>query len=323
MKYDIYFHNDFDGHASAAVVLAFLRDRGDDIEHFVPVKYDIIPQWIDENFFAKHKLFKGKRNPAIIVDFPYHPKAALWFDHHIKPFRKKGWEEKFKTSPGRRYDDTYPSACHLAYDSLKRDFGWKPAAHLKELVKWLDVIDFAKYRSAKQTIEMKEPALQASNFVELNTGGLEKSVWVVKYLSEKSLAKFVAEAKVKKIMRQIRRDTQGSLKFWKQHLALIGRVGVIDLTESRFGGAAHFAPYYLYPKLLYVVRFHPFPQKPNLFHVNVSSNAWRRAENKKNIGELLKKYGGGGHKGVGGVEIQGRRETLAAAADFIAFLNKK
>ncbi len=86
MKYDIYFHNDFDGRASAAVMLAFLRSRGDDIEHYIPIKYDVIPKWIDDKFLEKNKLFKGKHSPAIIVDFPYHPQAAFWFDHHIRPF---------------------------------------------------------------------------------------------------------------------------------------------------------------------------------------------------------------------------------------------
>src|SRR5271155_4749866 len=109
MLYDIYFHNDFDGRASAAVMLAFLRSRGDDIEHFIPVKYDIIPvgtkkQWLDDKFLEKNKLFRGKHNPAIIVDFPYHPQAAFWFDHHLRPFRKPGWEKKFKSDREHRYD---------------------------------------------------------------------------------------------------------------------------------------------------------------------------------------------------------------------------
>ena len=146
MLYDVYFHDDFDGRASAAVMLAFLWSRGDDIEHYIPVKYDVIPKWRDERFLEKNKLFKGKHNPAIIVDFPFHPQAAFWFDHHLTPFRKPGWEKKFKPDRERRYDDSYRSACHLVYDSLREGFGWKPPAHLRELVKWLNVIDFAGYR---------------------------------------------------------------------------------------------------------------------------------------------------------------------------------
>src|SRR5581483_8268760 len=145
MRYDIYFHNDFDGHAAAAVMLAFLRSRGDDIEHFVPVKYDIIPEWRHTDFFMRHKLIAGPvrgRNPAIIVDFPFHPGAQFWFDHHLLPFREPKWEGIYKKelrrrkqrrpkgrapapSPYWRYDESYRSACHLVYDSLKKDFGWR------------------------------------------------------------------------------------------------------------------------------------------------------------------------------------------------------
>jgi nanoRNase/pAp phosphatase (c-di-AMP/oligoRNAs hydrolase) len=52
-------------------------------------------------------------------------------------------------------------------------------------------------------------------------------------------------------------------------------------------------------------------------------NPWLRSRNKKNIGEFLKQYGGGGHKDVGGVEIRGKSATLAAVADAIKFLNEK
>ena len=98
---------------------------------------------------------------------------------------------------------------------------------------------------------------------------------------------------------------------------------VVDLTGDPTDDLAYFGPYYLYPKMMYLVRFHPFPKKPTLFHINVGSNPWRRAENKKHIGGLLQKYGGGGHKDVGGVEINGKQNTLNAVADFVAFLNKK
>ena len=98
---------------------------------------------------------------------------------------------------------------------------------------------------------------------------------------------------------------------------------IIDVSGFAFAELGHYVPYYLYPKASYAIRFHPFPGKPTLFHVNVGANPWRRAENKKNIGELLRKYGGGGHKNVGGVEIKSRTATLRAIGEIVTFLNKK
>ncbi len=87
-------------------------------------------------------------------------------DHHVRPFRKEGWEGKFKPDSAHRFEDSYRSACHLVYDSLREGFDWKPPAHLRDLVKWLNVIDFADYKSAEQTSAMKEPAIQANVFIE-------------------------------------------------------------------------------------------------------------------------------------------------------------
>lgn len=322
MLYDIYFHNDFDGRAAAAVMLAFLRSRGDDIEHYVPVKYDIIPKWRDEKFMEKNKLFRGKHNPAIVVDFPFHPQAAFWFDHHLTPFRKPGWEKKFKPDRARCYDDSYRSACHLVYDSLRDGFGWKSPAHLRELVKWLDIIDFANYKSAKQTIEMKEPAIQAGVFIEQTSDDFATTVATVKFLAEKSISDFVKQPQIQKTILKLKRDMAASIRFKKKNIKIFGRTMVLDLTGDPTDDLAYFGQYYLYPKMMYCVRFHPFPGKPTLFHLNVGANPWRRRENKKNIGELLKKYGGGGHKDVGGVEITGRTAAGKAVQEIVAFLNR-
>ena len=323
MNYDIYFHNDFDGRASAAVMLAFLRSHGDDIEHYVPVKYDIIPEWLNEKFLEKNSLFKGKHNPAIIVDFPFHPQAIFWFDHHVRPFRKPSWEKKFKTDKFRRYNDAYRSACSLVMDSLKKDFGWKPPANIKELAKWLDIIDFADYKSAKQTIKMKEPAIQTNVFIEDQHDNLAMTVATIKFLSEKSLSDFVEVPHVKQRIGKLRRDMVKSIRFHKKNINIDGRTMVIDLHGDSTQDLAYFAPYAIYPKASYAVRFHNFPGKPSLFHINVGTNPWRRAENKKNIGELLKRYGGGGHKDVGGVEIETKKKTLKAVEEIVDFLNKK
>ena len=321
MKYDIYFHNDFDGRAAAAVVLAFLRSRGDDIVHYVPVKYDVIPQWLDENFLEKNKLFRGTHHPAIIVDFPFHPQAAFWFDHHLAPFRKPSWQKKFKPDRTHRYDDRYRSACHLAYDSLREGFNWKPPAHLRELVKWLDIVDFANYRSARQTIELKEPALKANVFIEHSPNNFAMTVATVKFLAEKPLDDFVKLPRVARRIAKLRHDMAKSIHFHKKNIKIDGRVMVVDLTGDPTDDLAYFGPYYLHPKMMYLVRFHPFPGKPSLFHINAGANPWRRSGNKKNIGELLKKYGGGGHKDVGGVEITGRAAAERAIAEITKFLN--
>ena len=134
MTYDIYFHNDFDGRAAAAVMLSFLRSRGDDIEHFIPINYNILDSYLEEDFFAKNRLFRGKHNPAIVVDFAFHPKAAWWFDHHPTVIRKKAWVKKLKSTKFWHYNPEYASCCGQVVSVLRKEFGWKPRSHFKELI---------------------------------------------------------------------------------------------------------------------------------------------------------------------------------------------
>lgn len=317
MTYDIYFHNDFDGRASAAVLLAFLRERGDRIAHYVSVNFDSMPQWLDEKFFKKHKLFTGKRNPAIVVDFPYHPKAAWWFDHHLTAFKKAPWQKKFRPDKFHHHDPSYASACHLVMASLQKSFGWSPPRHIRELAKWLDVIDGAGYTSARQTILMKEPALQANNFIESRTDSKKITLWTIRFLSQKSIEKYADAPIVKESMQGIRRKTAVAVKFYKKNINILGKVMFVDLASVDLGEAGHYAPYYLYPRFVYLVRFR---QKQNFFHIGVSANPWRRSENKIHIGELLRKYGGGGHKNVGGVEFKTRAKAERAVRDIIKLL---
>lgn len=319
MKYDVYFHNDFDGRASTALMLAFLRSRGDTIEHYVPMNYEILSEWLDEDFFKKHKLFRGTRNPAIVVDFLYHPNAAFWFDHHPTTFKKEAWQKKFRQSKSHHYDPSARSACRVVYSALKKDFGWKPPRHLTELAKWLDLIDGAQYRSARQTVLMKEPALQANNYIEENAGAPRITEWSIRFLSERPLKDYVKQAQVAKGVREIRKNTNAALDFYRNHSKIVGSVMVMELLPGRFSESVHYAPYYLHPKLIYAIRF----RKQNKFyHLNVSSNPWRKKENHAHIGEILKRYGGGGHKGVGGLELKTLAEVGRVIDEIIPILNR-
>lgn len=317
MLYDVYFHNDFDGHASAAVMVAFLRSRGDGIEHFTPVNYYLLPEWLDEHFFEKHKLFRGKRNPPIIVDFLYHPRAAWWYEHHPTTFKKESWKKKFKPDAQHRLEPQYPSCTHLVYATLKRDFRWKPPKHIPELVRWLDTIDGAGYRSARQTIEVKEPALQVNEFIERKTHTKAENVRIIDLLSRLPLVDIANLPEVGKFVAQIKKKDLKGLAFSKKNAKLTGVVCFLDRTDTTIE-FPHFALQYLFPRKLYFIRM---SDRDGLYHVNVGLNPWKREKARVHIGDMLKQFGGGGHKNVGGAEFKTREEALAAVAIMIEKIN--
>ena len=315
MKYDIYFHDDFDGRASAAVMLDFLNSRGDEIEHFTHIDFDIQDQYFKDNFFSSHKFFKGKRNPPIVVDFPYHPKTAFWFDHHTTAFKREDWKKQFHSSKNYRWDEHYPSCCHFIVNSLLKDFGYKPSKIILELAKWLDVIDAARYSSAKQTILNKEPALKVNLFIEDGMKGITEKDFI-KLLASKSLIEISKNKLVEKVVKKNKIETKNGLKFYKKNIKIYGSLGMIFLKKGKYT-SLRFAPFYFYPNLRYFLRI--VEDKNKTFGIGLGVNPWNKNKNKIHIGEFLKEnfLGAGGHHEAGGAGFKTKKDLELAIKKII------
>ncbi len=302
MKYDIYFHNDFDGRASAAVMLAFLRDRGDDIERYVAMTYGSHDHWFDRN------VFKGK-NPAIVVDFTYHPAAAWWFDHHPTAFKKPEWKRHFRSDKQHRLDPKYPSCTHLVYASLVKDFKWRPPEHFKQFIVWANLIDGAGYRSAKQTVEMKDPGVLMNAYIEAMPHTAKEDKRMIELMATRPLSAVIRDPMIARGIVRLKKNVRRSLAFYRKHLRVFKRSTFIELTKDPLNGLLRYAPYYLYPKSVYSFRMRP---KGKWWYLGVSANPWRRKENRFDIGAIMKQYRGGGHKDVAATEFHTKGEALAA-----------
>ncbi len=314
MKYDIYFHNDFDGRASAAVMLAFLRSRGDDIAHYTALTYGHEAPWLASDLTKK-------KNPAIVVDFLYHPGTAFWFDHHPTTFRKPEWKAKFKPDRQHRYDPSYKSACSFTYACLKKDFKWKPPAHFKTLAKWLDVMDSAGYRSARETIAMKHPAYQVDAFIDVVRQTAKDNARLIGLLAEYSLAQVVKVPRIAAGIRTIQKKAARSMRFYETHVRVFKRTTLIDTTGDPLNGLLRYAPFSLYPLAVYNIRLKK--KEGGIWYLGVGENPWRRSENKLHLGNYMRAhYAGGGHKGIGATEFHTKEEALAATEKINAMLNR-
>jgi len=320
MKYDLYFHNDFDGKAAAAIVLAFLESRGDRVEYYVPMDHAADhgrgAGYFNENFF------KGK-NPGIVLDYRYHPGAAWWFDHHPTAFRTEAWRKRFRSDERHRLDPSYISACHLVYDSLRRDFGWKPLSHLKELAKWLDVVDGARYASAEQVIRFREPALQVALYADRGTEREREARWFIGLLAHRPLAAIAAEPKIKKFVAAFRTRLVAGLAFSKKNIVVDGRVGTLDISGRNLRSikeGLRFAPFYFYPTLESSIRI---TEKDGRFNLGWGVNPWRKNNNRLDIGKILKEYyGGGGHRNAGGAGFKTHADAMNAIAELVVMANQ-
>lgn len=295
-------------------MLDFLQNRGDNIISFTPINYSPLLK-------KKWASFKFKQ-PFIIVDFLYHPKASWWFDHHRTSFVHDLWRKNFKGDKNHTFGPTKKSACDLIAGHLKKEFNYKPPKFFTELIKWATIVDSALFKSAKEVLESKQPAIKlakAMNPINFENGAEAKYFEeVIKSLASEPIIKTIQIPAVKKEIKRVEKDNKRAKKIFKKISKITGRVIFVDSAKA---GAqfSNYLSYYFYPKIDYTLTLEFYG---DYYHLNVGKNPWKKTPAKIHIGEMLKKYGGGGHKTVGGMERKTKPEILKIAGEIIEYLNK-
>ncbi len=102
-----------------------------------------------------------------IVDFKYSasPKVTWWFDHHQSAFLTPEDQKDFERGQAdgsqrmrKFFDPNYVSCTSFIAHIGQSKFGFDTAP-LAELIKWADIVDGARYESAKAAVEMAAPAM--------------------------------------------------------------------------------------------------------------------------------------------------------------------
>lgn len=276
--------------------------------------HSVFPAWFESDYFKE----RSAGAKVVILDFPYHPRATIWFDHHETPFRKKGWGKNFKNSDLKRWEPKYASCCHQTLNALSNYFKINPPGYLKELARWGDKIDGARYKDAWETIESKEPAMMIRDLMEESKEYSEKPLaWLVEELSEKSLAEAAKDKRVVEEAARFIREKKKSFSYYKRNCQIVGRVVWIN-EEDLKTCSLRFAPAAISPKSEYVIRM---SKKSNGWHITAGQNPWNKPKKIVHIGNLLNKWGGGGHERVGGLEIKTKVETTKILEDILKVLN--
>lgn len=293
-KYYIYFHNDFDGYAGAAVIYDFLKKQNKKISGFQILDYEKYPtkKWEKEKF----------KDLPIILDFRYHPKAYFWFDHHPTTFIKKEWKDNFKPTKFHYFDTSFKSCASLIVNKLQKEFNYKPNKFIKKLCYWGDIIDSANFKSPKETIDINKPAYKIAIFLSKNHD--KNLIWLIKAMSTKSLLQIANLNKIKNLIKKEKEIRKKALNFYYQNLKIYNnKLAFIDLTKTKF--SLRYAPFYLAPQIIYAFSL----SKNKKYKISLSANPWQKNKPCKNIGKFLQKFGGGGHKRVGGIEFNTKKEA--------------
>ena len=255
-----------------------------------------------------------------IVDFKYSPspRVTWWFDHHLSAFATPEEEAKFRAGQAdgseamrQFFDPSYPSCTGWIAHIASTKFGMD-VAPLAELIHWADIVDGAKYESAKAAVEMAEPAMKITMVIE----SAPDSALVQRFiplLTTMPLAEIVAQPFVQELLGPLMARHRAGIELIRERAHCERGVISFDITDQSVEGYNKFIPYYLHPEGTYNVGLSKSSFRTK---VSVGTNPWTKktASELANISAICERYGGGGHARVGAISFPVDKEDDARLA---------
>ena len=311
MIFRVLHHNQcFDGACSAAVFTKLHREciGGATDYEYVGLAHKAGGAGVDESVFGPGE--------NAIVDFKYSrsPKLTYWFDHHQSAFMTPDDRAHFEAGQEgplalrQFFDPDYVSCTGLIADIGREKFGFD-TSELKELLYWADIIDGARFASAKMAVEMKEPALKIAMVIE-NAEGTDFISRIIPLLTEIPLAEVLAQQFVAERVAPLMERHLAMMELIRERAELKDGVIFVDLLDRETEAISKFIPYYYHPDATYTVvvsRSH-FRTK-----ISVGTNPWtsKPVEELVNLAEICERFGGGGHARVGAISFGASEVELA------------
>jgi hypothetical protein len=265
-----------------------------------------------------------------VVDFKYSnsPRMTWWFDHHASAFLTEADREEFErgqrdgTQAKRKFFDADAVSCTGFIARVGREkFGWdtRPIA---DLIYWADIVDGARYESAKAAVEMGEPAMQLTLAIE-SAPDSSFGVKLIPLLTEVPLGELVQQRFVQELLQPQLERHRANIVMLRERLKVERGVISFDITDTPVEGYNKFIPYYLLPEATYTVGL---SRSSSRLKVGVGTNPWTKLPAAKlaDIAALCTQYGGGGHARVGAASFALSDEASArkAALEITAFLRE-
>jgi hypothetical protein len=268
-----------------------------------------------------------------IVDFKYSasPKLTWWFDHHLSAFMTVKDEQTFRrgqmdgSQTMRQFFDPAYTSCtsfiaHVAETKFGMDVG--PFA---ELIHWADIVDGAKYESAKAAVEMADPAMKLTMVIESapDENGESVSKKFIPLMTKMSLQAVLDQPFVQELLGPLMERHWKGLELIRERAVCEGGVISFDIADQPTEGYNKFIPYYLFPEGTYNVGLSKSSFRTK---VSVGTNPWttKDAKGLANIAAICERYGGGGHARVGAISfpVDQEEEARAAVREIVEELKK-
>lgn len=335
MNCRVFYHDHcFDGACSASLFTRFHRECIGGAQEF---SYYGLMHRAAGSLFDELAFIEGQN---AIVDFKYSasPKVTWWFDHHQSAFLTAedrhdflAWQAQANSPKvlsmrkpsdgGKFYDPAYISCTSLIADVARDRFGFHTGP-LAELIHWANIVDGAKYESAKAAVEMAAPAMKLTMVIESSGEGFVPRV--IPLLTEMSLQEVLDQSFIQKELGPLMERHRAGIELLRERTKLERGVVTFDISDKLTEGYNKFIPYYLHPAAVYNVGLSRSSFRAK---VAVGTNPWTKLPEAKlaNIAEICERYGGGGHARVGAVSFPPEKKDDArkAAGEIAALLRAR
>ncbi|MCP4106023.1 MAG: exopolyphosphatase [Desulfobacteraceae bacterium] len=223
----------------------------------------------------------------IIANLPYHEKCALWFDHHYTNQIDKPFKGSFKIAP---------SAAGVVFEYYRNEL----QSDYSELIKETDKIDSANLSKDEVLCPENYPyVLLSMTFSGHNRA--DELYWnrLVDLLGRFEIKRIHDDPEVKERSKAVIERNEKYKEYIKEYTELRQHVSITDfrsLPEAPSGN--RFLVYLMYPESVVNMKIRYDSEKKEKIIVNLGHSIFNPNCN-VNVGELLSRFGGGGHRGAG------------------------
>jgi len=286
------FHDDFDGIASAALLLAGIEQELPADSRSVSYSHDRV-SWLRESLPPR----------TAVVDFLHHPDAAIWFDHHATAFM----DGIARSRPMHVWAPEAPSCAAV----VARHFGLE--GRWTELARWADKIDSARWSSPQETLDDRIPAVRL--YLSLLGPGFERyALHLIRVLGTGDLESAAKDGAVLTRALAAKELLDAGMEHLARHAECTDSVAIVECERTATPYVVpRYGTYLLFPDADYTLLNQ---QQGEGWKVTLSRNPWRGAPG-PDLGSVFKELGGGGHRDVGAVNLRDRETARATARDVL------
>lgn len=253
------------------------------------------------------------RPDDVITNLPYDSRCGLWFDHHLLTESNETPAADFR---GRHR--IAASAARLVYEYyLEREPDDPDLLRLATLVEETDRLDAAQL--SPEDVEDPRNYILLGYTIDGRTGlGSFETYFrrLVEWLKVMSIEEVLEQPEVQERIRRLRADQDEFKRLLVRNSFQLNNVVVTDLREmDRLPAGNRFLVYRLFPEANVSLRVHWGPRDGSVIAA-VGHSIFNRTC-RTSVGELMSRWGGGGHRGAGTCVLP--LERAADAIDEILF----